>query len=101
MLNQNEINHLVLLAQENDDNQAINDLWELYFPLLKDIVLFEATKFDINEDDLSDLINDSFCVFREGILKANLKDYCFSQYIRGFVEDKIVSLIRERYLNYL
>lgn len=97
MLSQKNLNYLVYLAQEDNDTNAINKLWDHYFPIIKKIIMINVVKFEV-ESYFEDLVNDSYILFCDGVYNSDLRNYTFSQYIKRHIETEMPKLIINKYL---
>jgi DNA-directed RNA polymerase specialized sigma subunit len=95
-LTPNRINLLILLYQKYNNNLALNKLWEFYFPLIKETILYNIIKnYPGVEDHVQDIIDDSYEMFVNAICNYTVDSYCFSSYIEEFIEREIISNIKK------
>jgi DNA-directed RNA polymerase specialized sigma subunit len=96
MQNQEELNDLVWKAQEGDKD-ATEELWDFYFPaVFQPIVLEGVAKYEI-EDEMSDLFQDCYIIFRDVVKEYPFDSYNFSYHLRHTAEDRLTTLIQQKY----
>lgn len=91
----NRINLLVIIAQKYNNTLATNKLWDFYFPLVKDIILYKVAKdYPLVEEYVADIIDDAYFCFVQGLSTYDKDTYCFSSYIESHINicmDEIIS----------
>lgn len=92
------VNLLVYLYQRYNNSIALNKLWDFYFPLIKDVILYHiAKKYQEIDEYTAEIVDDSYVFFVEGVSKYNRDSYCFGAYIQEYVEKTVLDNLEKYY----
>ncbi len=95
---QSEISLLILIYKKYKNHNAINKLWELYFPMIMGNITHAVSSNIIDIKDYTmDLVDDAYIFFVDGVTKYSKKRQKsdFNKYIEDYIKEKISEKVIE------
>ena len=93
------IEFLVDIGKDLNNQHAIDKLWSYYFPDIVRIVLETVGRYNISSnEDLRDIMQESYLVFRNALNEYDPASACFGQYLSQYMRENLDKLAFENYL---